>query len=245
MLPLHHALRDAEGLTADELAKEEDFWYYIQQSFTVSPGLINLNNGGVSPAPKTVQDAMKRYYDYCNEAPSYYMWRILDQGREPLRKKLSKLAGCDSEEIAINRNSSEGLETVIFGMRQTSIDQSRHTEKASEDNRRGTERVPAQFSLMYSGMSDGRMLIGNGVVSNVSKSGIGILGNHLVKRGMDLSLFIDLPGLEEPICIAETRVSWVAGRRFGVEMIAPKLDVQNELRFYVWNHLYRQDGKKP
>jgi hypothetical protein len=130
------------------------------------------------------------------------------------------------------------------GMRQASIDQAGRIEKAIEDNRRGTERVPAQFSLMYSGMSDGRMLIGNGVVSNVSKSGIGILGNHLVKLGMDLSLFIDLPGVEEPICIAETRVSWVAGRRFGVEMIAPKLEVQNELRFYVWNHLYRQTAKK-
>ena len=113
---LDGALRDAEGLTAEELASEEDFWYYVQQSFTVSPSLINLNNGGVSPAPKTVQDAMKRYYDYCNEAPSYYMWRILDQGREPLRKNLAKLAGCDAEEIAINRNSSEGLETVIFGL---------------------------------------------------------------------------------------------------------------------------------
>ena len=130
-------------------------------------------------------------------------------------------------------------------MSQTSIGKSRRTDKPSDDNRRGTERVPAQFSLMYSGMSDGRMLIGNGVVSNVSKSGIGILGNQLVKHGMDLSLFIDLPGIEEPICIAETRVSWVSGRRFGVEMIAPKLEVQNELRFYVWNHLYRQDGKKP
>ena len=59
---------------------------------------------------------MKRYYDYCNEAPSYYMWRILDQGSEPLRKNLATLAGCDAEEIAINRNSSEGLETIIFGM---------------------------------------------------------------------------------------------------------------------------------
>ncbi len=113
---LDAALRDAEGVSATDLATEEDFWYYIQQSFTVSPSLINLNNGGVSPAPKTVQDAMKRYYDYCNEAPSYYMWRILDQGREPLRQNLAKLAGCDTEEIAINRNSSEGLETVIFGM---------------------------------------------------------------------------------------------------------------------------------
>ena len=76
---LESALRNAEGISPAELATEEDFWYYIQQSFTVSPSLINLNNGGVSPAPKTVQDAMKRYYDYCNEAPSYYMWRILDQ----------------------------------------------------------------------------------------------------------------------------------------------------------------------
>jgi PilZ domain len=130
-------------------------------------------------------------------------------------------------------------------MSQASIAKSHRTDKPSDDNRRGTERVPAQFSLMYSGMSDGRMLIGKGVVSNVSKSGIGILGNQLVKHGMDLSLFIDLPGIEEPICIAECRVSWVSGRRFGVEMIAPKLEVQNELQFYVWNHLYRQDGTKP
>ena len=113
---LESALRNAKDISPADLATEEDFWYYIQQSFTVSPSLINLNNGGVSPAPKTVQDAMKRYYDYCNEAPSYYMWRILDQGREPLRKNLAKLAGCDAEEIAINRNSSEGLETVIFGL---------------------------------------------------------------------------------------------------------------------------------
>ena len=113
---LQKALQKAEGIAAEDLATEEDFWYTIQQSFTVSPALINLNNGGVSPAPKTVQDAMKRYYDFCNEAPSYFMWRILDQGREPLRENIANMAGCGSEEIAINRNSSEGLETVIFGL---------------------------------------------------------------------------------------------------------------------------------
>jgi selenocysteine lyase/cysteine desulfurase len=113
---LDRALREAEGIDAADLANEEDFWYYIQQAFTVSPYLVNLNNGGVSPAPKTVQDAMKRYYDYSNEAPSYYMWRVLDQGREPLRQKMARMAGCEPEEVAINRNSSEGLETVIFGL---------------------------------------------------------------------------------------------------------------------------------
>src|SRR4026208_2007601 len=128
-------------------------------------------------------------------------------------------------------------------MSQASSDKTRGADKPPDDNRRGTERVPAQFSLMYSGMSDGRMLIGNGVVSNVSKSGIGILGDHLVTHGMDLSLFINLPGIEEPMCIAESRVSWVSGRRFGVEMIAARLDVQHDVPVLVWSHLYRQGGK--
>lgn len=110
------AVHNAAGVSADALATDEDFWYAIQQSFTVSPGILNLNNGGVSPAPKMVQEAMKRYYDYCNEAPGYYMWRILDQGREPLRENLAKIAGCNKEEIAINRNASEGMETGIFGL---------------------------------------------------------------------------------------------------------------------------------
>jgi selenocysteine lyase/cysteine desulfurase len=113
---LEKALRHAETISPGELATDEDFWYFIQQSFTVSASIINLNNGGVSPAPKTVQDAMKRYYDISNEAPSYYMWRVLDMGREPLRNNLAKLAGCSGEEIAINRNASEGMETVIFGL---------------------------------------------------------------------------------------------------------------------------------
>ena len=113
---LQNALHEASGVSPERLAADEDFWYYIQQSYTVSPSLINLNNGGVAPAPKTVQEAMKRYYDYCNEAPSFYMWRTLDQGREPLRRNLAKMAGCLPEEIAIQRNASEALETVIFGL---------------------------------------------------------------------------------------------------------------------------------
>jgi len=82
----------------------------------VSPNIINLNNGGVAPQPKVVQDAHIRYYQYCNEAPSYYMWQLLDQGREPLRERLASLCGCDKEEVAINRNATEGLNTVIFGL---------------------------------------------------------------------------------------------------------------------------------
>lgn len=112
---LDKALRDAEHVSPDDLASEEDFWYYIQQSFTAASGLISLNNAGVSPAPKTVQDAMKRYYDICNEDPSLFVYRLID-GKEGLRRDLAAMAGCSAEEIAVNRNASEGLETIIYGL---------------------------------------------------------------------------------------------------------------------------------
>ncbi|MFZ6025874.1 MAG: aminotransferase class V-fold PLP-dependent enzyme [Bacteroidota bacterium] len=104
------------SLLPEQIAADEDYWSVIQQGYTVNPNLINLNNGGVSPAPRVVQDAVERFNRMSNEGPSYYMWRILDQGREPLRYKLATLAGCSPEEIAVNRNATEALNTVIFGL---------------------------------------------------------------------------------------------------------------------------------
>ena len=127
-LPFLYAVNPTFGRSAEEMkktldtappsafAQDEDFWGWIREAYTVSANIINLNNGGVAPQPKVVQDAHIRYYQYANEAPSYYMWQILDQGREPLREKLASLCGCDKEEIAINRNATEGLNTVIFGL---------------------------------------------------------------------------------------------------------------------------------
>ena len=105
----------AQGLTPQEIATDEDYWSVIQQAYTVNSNMVNLNNGGVSPAPRVVQEAVERFNQLSNEAPSYYMWRILDQGREPVRYKLATLAGCSPDEIAINRNATEALNTVIFG----------------------------------------------------------------------------------------------------------------------------------
>lgn len=95
---------------------DEDFWNFIHSCYTVNPNLLNLNNGGVNPQPKQVQDAFIQYYQLSNEGPTYYMWRILDQGREPLRERLAKEAGVSSDEIAICRNTTEALDTVTFGL---------------------------------------------------------------------------------------------------------------------------------
>jgi len=104
------------GRPADAVARDEDYWMNIRHAFTVDRNMINLNNGGVSPSPKIVSDTEKRYLDMENMTPTYYMWRILDPGLETVRRRLAKMFGCDTEEIAITRNASEALENVQLGM---------------------------------------------------------------------------------------------------------------------------------
>ncbi|MCL7965825.1 MAG: aminotransferase class V-fold PLP-dependent enzyme [marine benthic group bacterium] len=96
-------------------ASDEEFWGEIARSFTVDRSLVNLNNGGVSPSPAFVQDAMKRHLDYSNEAPVYTMWRILEPQREAVRKRLAREWSVDAEEIALTRNASEGLQICQLG----------------------------------------------------------------------------------------------------------------------------------
>ncbi len=95
---------------------DEQFWHEIRAAFSVSPAIINLNNGGVSPAPRIVQEAQEHFSRLSNDGPSHFMWRILDQGREPLRQSLAEITGAEADEIAMVRNASEALEAVIFGL---------------------------------------------------------------------------------------------------------------------------------
>ena len=102
--------------TPEEIAADESFWFEVQQAFTVDRSLVNLNNGGVSPAPAVVQDAMKRHLDYSNEAPVYTMWRILEPQREGVRNRLARAFKCSPEEIALTRNASESLQICQLGL---------------------------------------------------------------------------------------------------------------------------------
>ncbi|HEU4685224.1 MAG TPA: PilZ domain-containing protein [Nitrospira sp.] len=120
-------------------------------------------------------------------------------------------------------------------MEELSLDRMELLSEDSPVNRRITERIPAELSVLYSGILQGHAVMGDGVVTNLSDRGIGIRGDRLVAPGMELALFVDLPGSEDPMCIAQSRVSWVRGRRFGVEMLNQSLECQNRLRFHIWN----------
>ncbi len=110
------ASRSVAEVSPENIAADENFWREIQQAFTVDRSIINLNNGGVCPSPRIVQEAMRRYLEFSNHAPTYSMWQVLEPQIESVRRGLAASFGCDAEEMAITRNASEALEICIFGL---------------------------------------------------------------------------------------------------------------------------------
>lgn len=110
------AAETLRGQTATQSASNEDFWLQARLAFTVDRNLLNFNNGSVCPAPKVVQEAMERYWTVTNLSPSHYVDELLLPETEVIRTELAQEFGCDPEEMAITRNTSEGLHAVIFGL---------------------------------------------------------------------------------------------------------------------------------
>lgn len=108
-----HDIAESAGRGPDP---DENFWFDASQAFTIDRSILNLNNGGVSPAPVSVQRAMQRHVDYCNTVPPpVALWQTLDPQVEIVRERLARAFGADKEEIAITRNSTESLQTCQLG----------------------------------------------------------------------------------------------------------------------------------
>lgn len=105
----------ASGAAPGVAAEDETYWGEIQRAFDIDRTMINLNNGGCSPAPTHVLEQMIRDLRFSNELPVDHMWRVLEPRVDSVRRDLAAEFGCDPEEMAITRNASEANETMIFG----------------------------------------------------------------------------------------------------------------------------------
>src|SRR5215472_10903791 len=110
------AQRVATARPPTEVAGDEAYWSEIARAFDADRTLVNLNNGGCSPAPSHVLEAMIRDLRFSNEIPVHHMWNVLEPRVESVRRDLAAEFGCDPEEMAITRNASEAMETLTLGI---------------------------------------------------------------------------------------------------------------------------------
>ncbi|MCX6133484.1 MAG: aminotransferase class V-fold PLP-dependent enzyme [Ignavibacteriales bacterium] len=120
---VHAATRTVAHLSPADAAMNEDYWFEIQRSFSTSRGITNLNNGGVSPSPRLVTEALCRYIWQQEDVTAHTLWSILEPQSETVRTGLADIFGCDREEIAITRNASESLEIILMGLNLKSGDE--------------------------------------------------------------------------------------------------------------------------
>jgi selenocysteine lyase/cysteine desulfurase len=105
-----------QGRTPDAVAGDEDFWWQVRHAFTVDRNHINLNSGSVSPAPRSVQQAVSDYWAVMNMSPSLYVDEQLLPRLDVARRRLAAVFGCGADEIAITRNTSEAMQILQFGL---------------------------------------------------------------------------------------------------------------------------------
>ncbi len=109
------------------------------------------------------------------------------------------------------------------------------------DERQGS-RPSVEFGLLYSAESpSGEILMGDGMVTDLSPMGLGILGNASVTPGIALTIFLYLPDGKDPLFVMEARVAWTSGRRFGVELLKMNLREHNRLRYFSRSNLVHSE----
>jgi len=106
----------------------------LQDEFPLNEGLIYLNHAAVSPWPKRTAAAVKAFADenVHQGSQNYPEWMRVER---ELRSRLGRLINAGSDEIALLKNTSEGLSMVAAGMEWRAGDNIVSTDQEFPSNR--------------------------------------------------------------------------------------------------------------
>ena len=110
------ALNDIKHLPATEIAQDENFWEAVRKGYRIKPDYINLENGYYCFQPEEILEAFIKNVREVNYQGSYYMRTVQWDNKKKAAAALAKIAGCNSDEIIITRNTTESLDTIIGGL---------------------------------------------------------------------------------------------------------------------------------
>src|SRR5258708_2394867 len=90
-------------------------WSRYAPEFPVRENLVYLNHAAVSPIPRRCADAMKHLADDSLHYGSLHYREWLDV-YDGLRLAAARLIGATPQEIALVKNTSEGIATIAMGL---------------------------------------------------------------------------------------------------------------------------------
>jgi selenocysteine lyase/cysteine desulfurase len=121
-----YALRELNGAIYDSINSLNDayqqvpspdgaYWDAVKKHYLMENNLIMMNNGTVGPIPQPVYNTMMEYFKVQMTTPSD-LYTYFPAKVEEVRYKLANFANVSSDEVAITRNTTEGLNFVANGL---------------------------------------------------------------------------------------------------------------------------------
>jgi len=91
------------------------YWDSIAKHYIFQDDLIMMNNGTVGPMPEPVFNTLMKCFKVQATNP-FDCYNFFPQKKEEVRAKLAKFINASPDEVAINRNTTEGMNVVANGL---------------------------------------------------------------------------------------------------------------------------------
>ena len=108
-----HPIPTLPSVVGDIDPHDEAFWSLVRDHFPLTPDRIYLNTGGLGASPYVSINAMKDKIDTLEQiSESGHKEKLWHE----IKTQASLILGCDPEEIAYTKNTTEGINIVCNGL---------------------------------------------------------------------------------------------------------------------------------
>jgi len=91
------------------------YWEALRKHFLFQENVVMMNNGTVGPMPEPVFNTLMKYFKIQATNP-YDTYNFIPSQKELVREKLARFINASPDEVAINRNTTEGMNAVANGI---------------------------------------------------------------------------------------------------------------------------------
>ena len=115
---LEHELKELGDAAVPELmAHDEEFWARVRSAYALNPNVVNLDHGWTNPATRAAVEELVRGARRLEALPAEELGRLFFAGNSTgVRQALAEVMGVPSAEMAVVRNATEALNTVLLGL---------------------------------------------------------------------------------------------------------------------------------
>lgn len=101
----------------EQMAGDEKFWAQVRSAYTLNPDVVNLDHGWTNPTTHAAVDELVRGARQLEALPAEELGRLFfAEGGPGVRAALAQAMGVPPTEIALVRNATEALNTILLGL---------------------------------------------------------------------------------------------------------------------------------